>query len=255
MTAALYTGEVTHQRYRPAHHKLRYGMFWVLLDLDGAAVPARLFSRNRPNLFSFHDRDHLAGSAEPLRQQIDRALISAGIDSSGGTIQVLCMPRVCGFVFNPISVYFCHLRDGGLAAMLYEVNNTFGQRHSYLIPVPGPDAATVRHRCDKQFHVSPFLPMAMTYEFRVTRPGEKLSLAVRGGDSDGPLIGAVFAGRRTDLTDFAILRLLPRFGVLTLKVVAAIYWEGLKLWLKGFRLYPVPPPPAHPVTIVPSKKG
>jgi len=250
MNAALYAGVVTHHRFRPRRHRLNYRMFWLLLDLDAPPARSCLLSHNRSNLFSFHDRDHLDGSGAPLRCQIERALAAAGIHIGAGAITVLCMPRVFGYVFNPISVYFCHRDDGTLAAMLYEVNNTFGQRHSYLIPVTEADTPVIEHECKKQFHVSPFLPMAMTYEFRLTKPGDTMSLVVHGSDADGRLISAVFTGERIALSDAALLRMLLRFGALTVKVVAAIYWEGLKLWLKGLRVYPVPAPPAHSHTIV-----
>src|SRR5262245_25752722 len=125
-----------HRRIKPKPHKLRYRVFWALLDLD--ELPAlsrrlRLFSFERFNLFGFYTADHGDGSDISLRDQAEKHLADAGIDLDGGAIKLLCMPRILGFVFNPISVYYCYRRDGGLAALIYEVHNTFGQRHSYLI--------------------------------------------------------------------------------------------------------------------------
>jgi DUF1365 family protein len=254
MTSALYAGTVLHQRFRPLGHRLRYRLAQMLFDLD--AMPRlRLFSHNRFNLVSFHDRDHLDGSATALRTQIERALLQAGLQPDGGAICLLCMPRILGHAFNPISVFFCHRRDGGLMALLYEVNNTFGQRHSYLIPVADDGATTIRQRCDKAFYVSPFMPMDMRYEFRVVPPAEKTSVVVHGDDAQGRVITASFTGRRQALSDAALLKMLARHGLLSLKVLGAIHWEALKLWLKGLRLQPRPPAPLDPVTIVSSQQG
>ena len=180
MKSALYRGVVLHHRLRPKVHRLRYRLYWLLLDLD--ELPAlhrslRLFSFNRPNLLGFHERDHLDGSDTSLRTQIAAALAGANIPYDGGPIRVLCMPRALGSVFNPISVWFCHRKDESLAAMLYEVNNTFGERHSYLIPVAPDASGPIHQHCDKAFHVSPFMRMAMEYDFRVGIPSASSSAA------------------------------------------------------------------------------
>src|SRR5690349_9418878 len=135
LRSCLYSGSVMHRRLRPRPHRLRFGVFWMLLDLDeidSLADGLRLFSRNGFNLTSFHARDHGDGSDIPLRQQAERHLRSAGIEPDGGRIELFCMPRILGYGFNPLSVYFCHRADGTLGAILYEVHNTFGERHSYL---------------------------------------------------------------------------------------------------------------------------
>jgi DUF1365 family protein len=255
MTAsALYIGHVAHRRVRPRAHALRYRLFSLLLDLDEIdrlAARLRLFSRNRFNLFSFHDRDHAGGTAEPLRVQIERHLRAAGLPT-GGAIRLLTMPRMLGFAFNPLSVYFCHARNGRLAAILYEVNNTFGERHSYLLPADAGADGTIRHGCAKTFHVSPFMAMDMTYAFRVAPPGERLGIAITGADRDGTIITAVLSSRREDLTDAALARAFLTHPLLTAKVVAGILWEALKLWGKGVRIHAHPAPPAHPVTAYPA---
>ena len=256
-TTALYTGIVTHRRFRPKTHVLRYRMLWLLADLDALDATARrtwLFSYNRFNIFSFYDWDHLDGSGRALRPQIETLLNEMGIALDGGSIQALCMPRVFGMVFNPISLFFCRHRDGALRAMLYEVNNTFGQRHLYLIPVDDPDAAVIRQTCEKQFHVSPFMPMAMTYRFSVTQPGGTMTLSIDGDGAEGPLIHTMFSGAHEALNDAAVLRALPRFGTLAAGVFIGIHWEAVKLWWKGLRFYPIPSPPAAFVTIVRPRK-
>jgi len=254
MTSALYSGLVVHQRFKPRRHRLRYRLDQILFDLD--AMPAlRLFSHNRFNLVSFHDRDHLDGSGTDLRVQVRNALAEAGLAPDDGPIRLLCMPRILGHAFNPISVFFCHRRDNSLLALLYQVNNTFGQRHSYLIPVEDPVATTIRQQCDKAFYVSPFMRMDMTYAFRVVPPDETIAVVVHGDDADGRVITAAFAGRRKVLSDTALLGLLLRHGMLSLKVLAAIHWEAAKLWLKGLRIQPRPAPPVHTVTIVSTQRG
>lgn len=260
MNSALYMGTVIHHRFRPREHHLKYSLCWMLFDLDELpTLPVRLLSHNGANLVGFHDRDHLDGSTTPPRVQIEAHLRAAGLTPDGGAIRVLCMPRVLGHVFNPISVWFCHRRDGSLAAMLYEVNNTFGQRHCYLIPVAESPAGSpdqvIRQSCQKQFYVSPFMDLNMTYDFRIVPPGERTAVVVDGRDGDGKLISASFTGRRRELTDASLLGVVLRFAMLTTKVVAAIHWEAARLWLKGVRLQPRPAAPIRPVTIVPLDKS
>ena len=170
--SGLYAGSVMHLRLRPTRHRLRYSIFYLLLDLDevdSLAGRLRLFSHNRFNLFSFHDRDHGEGATLSSREWVQRQLRDAGIES-GGPIRLLTLPRILGYAFNPLSIYFCHRRDQSLSATLYEVNNTFGQRHSYLIPVPADVEEPIRQQSLKSFHVSPFMTTDMAYSFSVAPP-------------------------------------------------------------------------------------
>jgi hypothetical protein len=253
LSSALYLGRVMHHRSRPRVHRLGYRVFSLLLDLDemdGIAGRLRLFSRNRLNLFSFYDRDYASGSAEPLRAQIERLCTQAGVALDGGAIRVLTMPRILGFAFNPLSVFYCHDRAGTLRTLLYEVNNTFGERHSYLIPVTGT-SPVVRQSCDKGFHVSPFLPMDLHYAFRVVPPAERLSVAITVSDGAGPLLIALHSAQRQVLSDRALARVFITHPLLTLKVVSGILWEAAKLWIKRVPVHDHPAPPAYPVTLVP----
>ena len=177
-------------------------------------------------------------------------LAAAGVDIDGGRIELLCMPRVLGHVFNPLSLFFCHRPDGALAAMIYEVNNTFGERHAYVIPVEGQEGAGVRQTCAKAFHVSPFLPMNMRYDFTVRRSARGLCVIVDGTAAGGrPMIHTRFTGASRPFTDRTLAGLLVTHPLLTLKVVAGIHLEALKLMIKGLRLLPRPPSPATPVTV------
>lgn len=254
MQTALYTGDVMHQRLAPFRHRFRYRVFSLYLDID--ALPAldarlRLFAFNRRAIISFHARDHGPRDGRPLRPWIEARLAGAGIDLEGGAVHLLCFPRMWGYVFNPLSVWFCFHRTGTLRAVLYEVHNTFGEQHCYLFPVSGGRAdATVRQSCAKAFYVSPFLSMRGVYRFRTKTPGRRLSLAIRYESGDGGTLIAVQSGRRQALTDANLLRALITHPLMTLKVIAAIRWQALHIWRKGRRVYPRPAPPSWPVTVV-----
>jgi DUF1365 family protein len=249
----LYVGSVSHQRFRPTRHRLRYRMFWLLFDIDEMdelSGKLRWFSRNRFNLVSFFDRDHGPGAGQTVRAYVEDALGPAGISADGGAIQLLCMPRIFGYTFNPLSIFFCHGKDGTLRAILYEVHNTFNQRHAYLIPATGEDGSPLKQGADKRFYVSPFMGMDMRYEFSVLAPGDRVAIAIKGSDRDGPLIAATLSGHARPLTDRALLSLLVTHPLLTLKVIAAIHWNALLLWLKGVRLRDRPAAPELPVSVV-----
>ncbi|WP_067065854.1 DUF1365 domain-containing protein [Roseateles chitosanitabidus] len=292
--SALYRGRVMHQRLKPLRHRLSYRVFSMLIDIDElAALDARLrwFSVGRFNLFSFRPTDHGDGQATDgpgLRAHLEARLREAGL-RGGGAIRLLTLPRLLGYAFNPLSVWFCDAPEGGLQAIVYEVNNTFGQRHSYLIPVDDAarDDGPIAQRCDKRLYVSPFLGMDLHYRFRVERPREALSLGIsvhegaaapgigHGGlplDAARHRVADADAGRRSDpdardaagaavlnarldatrgaLTDAALLRLLVAYPLLTLKVIVGIHWEALRLWIKGARLQPRPDAPRQPMTVV-----
>jgi DUF1365 family protein len=233
-----------HRRMRPRLHHFRYSAFWFLVDLDELpklSGALRLFSHNRPNLFSIRDADHGDGTSTPLRRQAEQKLRAAGIEASG-PIQLLCMPRTLGYCFNPLSIYFCHRADGELAALIYQVHNTFGGRHSYVMPVAEADR-TIHQHCRKVFYVSPFMDMDLRYDFRTTVPDDRVAVGIRVGTTDGPMFTAALAGKRERLTDRALARLCLTMPAITLKVMAAIHWEALRLWLKGLRIRPRPPQP------------
>lgn len=252
--SALYRGVVRHRRLRPKSHRLAYRVFWLLLDLaeiDGLDRRLRLFSRNRFNLLSFHDQDHGDGSEKTLRSQIEILLDRAGVDIAGGPVRLLTMPRILGYVFNPISLFYCHHADGRLAAMIYEVTSTFGVRHAYVIPVSAIDQATglIRQEAAKALYVSPFMGMDMDYGFRGHAPSDRLDLSIDGRDAQGVLIKAVMSGERRPFEDRELLSAALAFPFMTLKVMIAIHWEALKLWVKGVGLTHQPPPASEPVTI------
>jgi DUF1365 family protein len=177
-----------------------------------------------------------------LRAYAQRCAAERGIDLSGGRVRLLCYPRLLGYTFNPLSVYFCTRAGGELALLIYEVRNTLGDIHAYVLLVkPGElSDAGVRQQQEKLFYVSPFIEMAMSYQFRVAPPGERVKLRILETDREGPLLAATFHGRRRSLTTASLLRSVFSLPLVTLKIVAAIHWEALRLWLKGARLVPGP---------------
>ena len=242
--SALYAGEVVHARSRPRVHRLRYKVFSLLIDLD--ELPKldnrlRLFGHNRWALFSFHDRDHGNGETGGLRSWVEGRLATAGIETDDLQVRVLCYPRIFGYVFNPLTVYFCETRNGDLLAILYEVCNTYNERHTYIIPADGEQAGNdphgVRHSCAKELYVSPFMPMDCRYDFRIHPPRERVKIDINESDADGLLLFASFAGERRALSDGALFKALVSYPLMTLKVMGAIHWEALLLWLKGIPVH------------------
>ncbi len=240
ISSAIFRGKVTHERLRPKRHRFSYSVFTMLFDLDelseldGHGV---LFGYNRRALLSFYDRDHGPTTEEALRPWVEERLRDAGQEPDGGAIRVLCYPRIFGYVFNPLSVYFCYHRDGGLTAILYEVCNTFGERHVYVIPTDGCDRPVIRQSSDKKLYVSPFIAMETKYHFRIAPPSDRINIIIRQEDGDGLLFAAGFNGERSNLNRRSMMRCLAEFPFLTVKVAVAIHWEALLLWAKGLQVF------------------
>ena len=252
LASGLYTGLVSHTRVKPRQHKLAYRVFMLLIDLDELPdLKLKTLGVGRFNLFGFDPKRFGDSSGRPLKAQIEATLAEAGIPH-GGPIRLLAMPQILGNAFNPITVYFCHAPNRTLSAILYEVNNTFGERHSYLIPAP--NAALIKQGCAKQFYVSPFMDMDLTYAFRILRPEERVLVAVDTSDADGLILAASFSGERRPLTDGALIKALLTHPWMTLGTIAAIHFEALKIWLKGEKVRVRPPLPERAVTVSPEAK-
>ena len=232
-----------HARLKPMGHRFSYRVMSLLIDLDRLADADRqspLFGVNRAALYSFHEADHGERDGSSLRAYAQRCAAERGIDLTGGRVLLLCYPRLLGYTFNPLSVYFCYRASGELALLIYEVRNTFGDIHPYVLPVTSGEIsdAGVRQQQDKLFYVSPFIEMAMRYHFRVLPPGERVQLRILETDREGPLLAATFNGRRRALNTKELLRAFFALPLVTMKIMAAIHWEALRLWLKGARLVP-----------------
>ncbi|MCB9992859.1 MAG: DUF1365 domain-containing protein [Hyphomicrobiaceae bacterium] len=245
MNSGVYTGEVVHVRHRPKRHRLRYSVFSLLLDLDEIVTldrKLRLFARNRFALFSFHDADHGDLTGADPRLWVNAQLVAAGYDPTRYRVAVLCYPRILGYVFNPLSVYFCRNPEGTVEVILYEVCNTFGERHTYVIPAEGA-GRIVQHGCEKKMYVSPFVPMECAYDFKILPPGERVLVSINERDGDGPLLFASFSGRRKPLTDGQLFKVLLRYPLMTLRISVAIHWQALLLLAKGLRVFRHAPAP------------
>ena len=242
MPAALYWGKVMHARWRPVQHRFTYRVMSLLIDLDRLHEAPRqswLFDVNRAAPFSFHERDHGDGTGAGLSRYIRRMAAERSIDLSDGRILLLCYPRVLGYVFNPLSIYFCYGASGDLVLLIYEVRNTFGEMHSYVLPVQdAPPGCAIRQSQAKEFYVSPFMEMGTHYRFSVSPPGQNVVVRIVQTGDQGAMFAAAFSGRRRALTSRALLAALVRLPFLTFKVIVAIHWEAMWLWLKGVPYLP-----------------
>lgn len=245
MSSALYRGRVMHRRLDRLTYRFTYRVFSLYLDLD--ALPMldrrlRLFSYNRFGLLSLHDRDHGPRDGSPLRPWLEALLRRHGIELAGGSVSLLCFPRVLGWVFNPMSVYYCRHRDGSLRAIVCEVRNTFGGMHHYVLAPAGGGAMDWdgEYRVRKRFHVSPFIGPQSEYRFRFQEPGGRVRVYINELSDGSPLLQACIVGERAELTDTNIVGECARLPLLPLKVMAAIHWQALKLWLRGARFHRMP---------------
>lgn len=250
MDGALYSTRVMHRRLVPPLYRFVYRVFYVLVDidrLDALAARLRLFSYNGFNLLSLRDRDH--GDGRGLRAWAENTIRNQGIELDGGRIRLLAFPRVLGWAFNPISLWYCEHRDGSLRAVIAEVNNTFGEKHSYVLASGGaPHSYEQAIEKDKVFHVSPFLGRVGRYRFTLSAPEARVRVAIHETLEGRGILDATLAGERRPLTDAAILGQVLRMPWMTLKVVAGIHWEALKLWLRGAKFHRKPEPLRPDVT-------
>lgn len=245
----LYDTWLRHDRFAPTPHGFTYRLLLLAIDLGAPAPRGWLFGRNRRALLSLRDADHLDGSGRPLQDQVAELMADHGLAHDGGRITLLCQPRLLGHVFNPISTYYVHRRDGALQAVLYEVNNTFSERHSYLFPVQGEAGEILRHGCEKVFHVSPFMALDLSYDFRVTAPAAAMRLDIDVRRGEQPMLTARMTGRERPFTAATVLRLLAAGRLFPLKVLGAIHWEAIRLWKKRVGFWKAPTPPQTPVTL------
>lgn len=250
-SGVLYNCRLMHRRPGPPRYRFTYRSFYLLLDIDAidaACAATPLLSRNRFNVLSFYDVDHGGHDGHDghdLRAWIDNMLAERGINLAGGRIRLLTMPRVLGYGFNPISVFYCEHASGELRAIVAEVHNTFGEHHFYVLHDDGkPLAWGTNLDKHKQFHVSPFLRRQGAYRFRFTEPGKCLAIGIRLFDTEddnaGLRIATALTGNCIEINTRNVLKLCVRMPVMPIKVVAAIYWQAFKLWIRGARFHRKP---------------
>ena len=236
MTSSIYNGTVIHKRFKPKIHFFKYKVFSLLLDLSDLNrldKDISFFSYNTFNLISFFDKDHGERDGSSLFEWVKKSLVENNINSENIKIKLLCYPRIFGYVFNPLSVFFVYDNQESLISILYEVKNTFGEQHTYVFKVENNNL--LQHNCSKKFHVSPFIEMNCNYFFKILKPAEKISVIIDQYQLDDKILFASQDGRRVDFNSKELLKSYIKHPLMTFKIISAIHFEAFKLWAKGIR--------------------
>jgi len=233
----IYNGKVIHKRFKPKEHYFKYNVFSLLINLNELETiqnKIKIFSYNKFNILSFFDKDHGPRDGTSLKEWIIKNLKDIGINDENIQIKLLCYPRIFGYVFNPLSVFFIYDQKSKLISILYEVKNTFGEQHTYIFKTT--DEKTITNNCSKKFHVSPFIEMESHYYFRVLIPAAKISIIIDQRDDDGKLLYASQDGEAKEFNEKNLLISFISHPLMTFKIIGAIHYEALKLWLKGIKI-------------------
>ncbi len=233
MNSCIYNGVVTHTRFKPVKHFLKYKTFSFYLDLDEIEELHKnnpIFSYNKFNIFSFYDKDHGDRDGKPLKTWVLDNLKKFNINENINNIKLLCYPRIFGYVFNPLSIFYCY-EENLLKAIFYEVKNTFNEQHTYIFKVNGNDK--IDQRCKKKFYVSPFMDMNTYYNFKLLNPNEKLSISIKQTDKEDLILTAVQTGNRKEFSLKQLIINFFRYPLMSIKIISAIHFEALLLWKKG----------------------
>ena len=237
MNSSIYNGKVIHKRFKPKTHYFKYNVFSLLIDLSELEYlnkKIKFFSHNKFNLISFYERDHGNRDDTSLVLWVKKNLEDNNISSKNVKIKLLCYPRILGYVFNPLSVFYIYDIDETLKCILYEVKNTFGEQHTYIFKVDN-EQNLYQHNCSKKFHVSPFIEMNCKYFFRLLKPGEKISVIIDQYQADEKILYASQDGKRADFNTKELIKSYLRHPLMTFKIISAIHFEAFKLWAKGIK--------------------
>ena len=233
MNSCIYNGIVTHTRFKPIRHNLRYKTFSLLLDLDEVEKLDKklsIFSHNKFNIFSFYDKDHGDRDGSSLKTWVLSNLKKFNIHQNINTIKILCYPRIFGYVFNPLSIFYCY-DNPNLKAIFYEVKNTFNEQHTYIFKVNNNEK--IDQKCKKKFYVSPFMDMETYYNFKLLEPDEKLSVYIKQTDTEGTVLTATQTGDKKELSLKQLILNFIKYPLMTIKIISSIHYEALLLWKKG----------------------
>ena len=236
-SSCIYSGFVTHRRFKPKRNFFSYKTFSLLIDLneiESLERKIKFFSYNKFNILSFYNLDHGPRDGSCLVTWTKKILAESKIDIGSGTIKLLCFPRFFGYVFNPLSIFYCYDENLQLKAILYEVKNTFNEQHTYVFPA-SPSSNLILHRCDKKFYVSPFIEMKTFYNFRLLKPGSVISVFIKQVDIDGTLLTACQVGKRLELNSINLFIQFLKHPLMSFKVILAIHFEAFRLWSKGIK--------------------
>ena len=237
INSAIYNGQVIHKRFKPKVHYFKYKVFSLLLDLSELEIldkKVNFFSFNKFNLISFHEKDHGERDGSSLKLWVQKNLEKNNIQNTDIKIKILCYPRIFGFVFNPLSVFYVYNLEGQLISILYEVKNTFGEQHTYIFKVL-KDSNLIQNNCSKKFHVSPFIEMNCNYFFRLLKPGNKISVIIDQYDSEDKILYASQDGIRSDFNTKQLIKSYLKHPIMTFKIILAIHYEAFRLWAKGIK--------------------
>ena len=237
INSAIYNGQVIHKRFKPKVHYFRYNVFSLLIDLselDTIDKEISFFSLNKFNLISFYEKDHGDRDGSSLINWVNKNLEKNNIPIQDIKIKILCYPRILGFVFNPLSVFYVYNSQNKLISILYEVKNTFGEQHTYIFKIT-KDENLVQNKCAKKFHVSPFIEMDCNYFFRLLKPGDKISVIIDQYDKEDKILFASQDGIRTEFNSKELIKSYLKHPLMTFKIIIAIHYEAFKLWLKGIK--------------------
>ena len=235
MNSCIYNGVVTHTRFKPVRHFLKYNTFSLLIDLDELEQLDKknlIFSYNKFNIFSFYNNDHGNRDGKSLKVWVFGNLKKFNIHTNINKVKLLCYPRVFGYVFNPLSVFYCY-ENNLLKAVFYEVKNTFNEQHTYIFKVN--ESQKLNQKCRKKFYVSPFMDMETFYNFKILNPNETLSISIKQTDLEGTILTAVQTGKKKEFTFKQLLLNFFKYPLMTIKIITAIHFEALLLWKKGAR--------------------
>ena len=234
----IYTGNVIHKRFKPKIHYFKYKVFSLLIDLSELEFldkSLKIFSYNKFNIVSFYDKDHGARDGSSIKMWVINNLKKNNIDTNNIQIKLLCYPRIFGYVFNPLSVFYVYDNNSNLISILYEVKNTFGEQHTYIFKTD-INHNLIQHTCKKKFHVSPFIEMDCIYFFRLLKPGNKISVIIDQNDKEGKVLYASQDGIRSEMTNANFIKSYLKHPLMTFKIIVAIHFEAFKLWSKGIKL-------------------
>jgi hypothetical protein len=237
-SSCIYIGKVIHKRFKPKKHIFKYKVFSLLIDLSELQVldkDLKLFSYNKFNILSFYDIDHGPRDGTSLISWVKQHLNNNNINSEEIKIKLLCYPRVWGYVFNPLSIFFVYDKDANLISILYEVKNTFDEQHTYVFKI-NKTAQILKHSCKKKFHVSPFIEMNCSYYFKILKPENKLLVVINQNDAAGKLLYASQDGLKKEINSKNLIFSYISHPLMSFKIIGAIHFEALKLWLKGIKL-------------------
>ena len=235
--SSIYNGTVIHKRFKPKVHFFKYNVFSILIDISEIDLLDRhlkIFSYNKFNIVSFSHVDHGPRDGTPVKDWVIKNLKNNQINTEDIKIKLLCYPRIFGYVFNPLSVFYIYNKNSELISILYEVKNTFGEQHTYIFKNK-ENENPIKHSCKKKFHVSPFIEMNCTYFFKILKPCEKISVIIDQYDEEGKLLYASQDGNRIELNNKNLFLSYIKHPLMTLKIIAAIHFEAFKLWSKGIK--------------------